>query len=119
MSSSGSVGGCPRLEVLNARRFLALRQGMSAKSGDPSGREARFKASDALFPGKFIELKGQSADGSRLVARASAPDKPAIYYLIDYSTHKASILGEEYPTLADATLGKVSAITYKARDGTE
>jgi len=50
------------------------------------------------------------------VARVSAPDKPAIYYVIDYSTHKADILSDAYPALADIKLGKVSEITYKARE---
>ena len=81
--------------------------------------QARFKTLAASFPGRSVELDGLSADGSRLAARVSAPDKPAIHYLIDFSSHKASILGEEYPALADIPLGKVSAITYKARDGME
>ena len=85
---------------------------------DPALQQ-RFKALSASFPGSSINLEGQSADKSRLVARVSAPDKPATYYLIDYSTHKAEILGEAYPSLADIKLGKVSEITYKARDGTE
>jgi dipeptidyl aminopeptidase/acylaminoacyl peptidase len=81
--------------------------------------QQRFKALSASFPGSSIDLQGQSADKSRLVARVSAPDKPAIYYLIDYTTHKADILSDAYPELADVKLGKVSEITYKARDGTE
>jgi dipeptidyl aminopeptidase/acylaminoacyl peptidase len=85
---------------------------------DPALQQ-RFKALSASFPGSSIDLEGQSADKSRLVARVSAADKPAVYYLIDYSTHKADILCEAYPGLAEIKLGKVSETTYKARDGTE
>jgi dipeptidyl aminopeptidase/acylaminoacyl peptidase len=85
---------------------------------DPTLQQ-RFKALNGSFPGSSIDLEGQSADKSRLVARVSAPDKPAVYYLIDYSTHKADILSDAYPALTDIKLGKVSEITYKARDGTE
>ena len=85
---------------------------------DPTLQQ-RFQGLSASFPGSSIDLEAQSADKSRLVARVSAPDKPAIYYVIDYSTHKADILSDAYPALADIKLGKVSEITYKARDGTE
>jgi dipeptidyl aminopeptidase/acylaminoacyl peptidase len=44
---------------------------------------------------------------------------PAIYYLIDYNKGTADIVGEEYPSLVDATLGEVRELTYKARDGYE
>jgi len=85
---------------------------------DPTLQQ-RFQGLSASFPGSSIDLEAQSADKSRLVARVSAPDKPAIYYVIDYSTHKADILSDAYPALADIKLGKVSEITYKARDGTD
>jgi dipeptidyl aminopeptidase/acylaminoacyl peptidase len=85
---------------------------------DPTLQQ-RFQGLSASFPGSSIDLEGQSADKSRLVARVSAPDKPAIYYVIDYSTHKADILSDAYPALAGIKLGKVSEITYKASDGTQ
>ena len=39
--------------------------------------------------------------------------------LVDFKTHYADIAAEEYPSLANAKLGEVKSITYKARDGTE
>ncbi len=108
------------LDRLDKRPIRVYLDGATVEGSwlDPALQQ-RFKALSASFPGSSIDLEGQSADKSRLVARVSAPDKPAIYYLIDYSTHKADILSDAYPALADIKLGKVSEITYKARDGTE
>jgi dipeptidyl aminopeptidase/acylaminoacyl peptidase len=40
-----------------------------------------------------------------------------VYYFVDFAANKADIVGEAYPALADAKLGEVRAIRYKARDG--
>jgi len=81
--------------------------------------EQRFKALQTSIPGTNFDLAGQSADATSLVAAVSAPDRPEVYYLIDYKTHKADILSDAYPALADTKLGHVSEITYKARDGSD
>ena len=73
----------------------------------------------AAFPGRTVALYGRSEDGQRMIARVSGPDFPAVYYLVDYRSHHADILAEEYPQLAHVKLGTVEAITYKARDGTD
>ncbi len=79
----------------------------------------RAKALSKNFPDREIYLIDQSQDRSRLLARVEAPDKPSVFYVIDFTAHKADILAEAYPALADAPLGKVSEITYKARDGSD
>jgi dipeptidyl aminopeptidase/acylaminoacyl peptidase len=42
-----------------------------------------------------------------------------VYYLADFAKGSADIIGEAYPTLADAELGALEATTYKAPDGYE
>jgi dipeptidyl aminopeptidase/acylaminoacyl peptidase len=44
---------------------------------------------------------------------------PPVYYLVDFNTHRADIIGEAYPALDNMTLGTVRSITYQARDGTQ
>jgi dipeptidyl aminopeptidase/acylaminoacyl peptidase len=51
------------------------------------------------------------------VVKVSSASGPPVYYLVDFQTHTAEIVGEEYPALATAKLGEVSTISYKARDG--
>lgn len=48
-----------------------------------------------------------------------SPSSPPVYYLVDLAANKADIVGEAYPALADAKLGEVRMITYKARDGAD
>jgi pimeloyl-ACP methyl ester carboxylesterase len=85
---------------------------------DPQYQQ-RGKALSKNFPGRTIYLGDQSADRSRLLVQVEAPDSPSVFYMIDFTTHKADILAEAYPALADTPLGKVSEITYKARDGSD
>jgi dipeptidyl aminopeptidase/acylaminoacyl peptidase len=79
----------------------------------------RAEAVQRAFAGRGVRLTGWSSDGQQVLASVSAPNRPATYYIVDFVTHKAEIAGEEYPALADAQLGQVQALTYKARDGTE
>ena len=80
--------------------------------------QSRFESLARAFKDRRIEDYGRSEDGKRVIARVESPSHPAIYYLVDYNKHTADIVGDEYPALADTALGEVSAITYKARDGT-
>jgi dipeptidyl aminopeptidase/acylaminoacyl peptidase len=48
-----------------------------------------------------------------------SPSSPPMYYLVDFAAKKADIIGEQYPALANATLGEVRMMTYEARDGAE
>lgn len=85
---------------------------------DPQYQQ-RGKALSKNFPSRTTYLGDQSADHSRLLVRVEAPDSPSVFYMIDFTTHKADILAEAYPALSDTPLGKVSEITYKARDGSD
>jgi dipeptidyl aminopeptidase/acylaminoacyl peptidase len=80
---------------------------------------ARAESLTKAFGGKQAELLGRSKDGLRALVSVATHATPATYYLIDYSKRTADIVGEEYPSLMNATLGGVRELTYKARDGYE
>lgn len=79
--------------------------------------ENRSKALARAFPGRQVRTWGSSVDGKRVLAHVSGPSEPPVYYLVDFGTRKADIVGEEYPELAGQALGPVQGISYKARDG--
>lgn len=83
--------------------------------------KARTRAAslEKTFGGKDANLLGRSTDGSRALVSVATHATPAIYYFIDYKKGNADIVGEEYPSLVNATLGEVRELTYKARDGYE
>lgn len=71
------------------------------------------------FPGRNVEISGHSADAKRFIARVESPSSAPAYYFIDLTSHRADIVGEEYPELANVQLGQVKSISYAARDGTQ
>jgi dipeptidyl aminopeptidase/acylaminoacyl peptidase len=108
------------LDRLDARPIAVTLDGPEAALTyiDPASLQ-RLKALTGIFPGATIDILGQSKDSSMVLAETYGPESPPKYFVIDFATHKARLLGEAYPALAGAKLGKVSAITYKARDGTD
>ena len=70
------------------------------------------------FPGRQVHVSGWTEDGMKTLASVDTPSSPPIYYIVDFTTHRADIAGEEYPALAGIALGEVKEISYKARDGT-
>jgi dipeptidyl aminopeptidase/acylaminoacyl peptidase len=83
---------------------------------DPQA-ERRFKSVVQAFPGRRVDVYGESENRQRVVAAVEGPSNPTVFYLVDFKTNKADIVGEAYPELASMTLGEVRDITYKARDG--
>ncbi len=79
---------------------------------------SRFASVQVAFKGRSVEVYGRSEDSKRFLARVESPSHPPIFYLVDFTKKTADIVGDEYPALADVALGEVSAISYKARDGT-
>jgi dipeptidyl aminopeptidase/acylaminoacyl peptidase len=71
------------------------------------------------FAGRQVEIYGWTEDGTKTLALVQTPSSPPVYYVVDFTSHRADIVAEEYPALANATLGEVKEIKYKARDGTE
>lgn len=79
--------------------------------------EAQQRSLVRAFPNRNVDLVSRSEDGQRLIARVSSSSVPATYYLVDFKTGRADIVGEAYPALANVALGEVQTITYSARDG--
>lgn len=82
-----------------------------------SAAAARVKSLEAALPGRRIEINGYTPDGKLVLAYAVSRNHPGAYYLVDFNTGRAEIVGQEYPQLGKAQLGKVSNIFYAARDG--
>ena len=80
---------------------------------------ARVRALEAALPGRHIEIFGYTRDNKQVLAFAGSRNHPGAYYLVDFSTNRAEVVGQEYPPLAKAALGTVRSITYRARDGYE
>jgi dipeptidyl aminopeptidase/acylaminoacyl peptidase len=83
---------------------------------DPEARR-RAETLEHSFPNKTVDIYGWSVDGSRTLAEVQSGSSPPIYYLIDFSTHRADIAAEPYSALETVPLGEFKEITYKARDG--
>lgn len=77
-----------------------------------------FESVAHAFPGRHVRITTKSQDGGRVVAEVWGDSFPSIYYLIDFKTHRADIVGETYPGLEHTALGQVRRFTYAARDGT-
>jgi dipeptidyl aminopeptidase/acylaminoacyl peptidase len=84
---------------------------------DPKAQE-RQEVLQRAFPNRHVWLRGWTKDGKRTLAMVESPSSPPVYYFVDFTTHRADIAAEQYPALADAKLGELKEITYKARDGT-
>jgi dipeptidyl aminopeptidase/acylaminoacyl peptidase len=81
--------------------------------------EQRQATLEASFPGRAVALLARSQSGSLVVAQVQDPSHPPVFYLVDFGTHRADIIGEAYPALDKVALGRVRAYSYRARDGTE
>jgi dienelactone hydrolase len=80
--------------------------------------ESRYLSVAKAFPDRQVDAYQESQDHGRALALVQGPSHPPVNYIVDFVTHKAIIVGEEYPALVGAALGEVSRITYAARDGT-
>jgi dipeptidyl aminopeptidase/acylaminoacyl peptidase len=78
--------------------------------------EKRYASLDKLFAGRVPTIIGRSADNRKVIVQVEGMSAPPVYYLIDYNTKKADIVGEQYPGLVDQPQGTVRKFEYKARD---
>jgi dipeptidyl aminopeptidase/acylaminoacyl peptidase len=85
---------------------------------DPKMESIRVALTKA-FPGKDIWVSDRSADYKRIVARVESSSTPSVYYLIDFAKGSADIIGEAYPSLAEAALGTLELTSYRTPDGYE
>ncbi len=84
---------------------------------DPEARRRSERVHD-IFPNRQANVYGWTADGTKTIAEVETPSSPPVYYIVDFSTHRAEIAAEQYPALAGASLGVWQETNYKARDGT-
>jgi dipeptidyl aminopeptidase/acylaminoacyl peptidase len=81
--------------------------------------EARYQILARSFPHLNVRVEAESGDYNIVVARVDGPSNPPIHYLINRATHRAQIVGADYPELKGVKLGEVTSLSYKARDGTD
>jgi dipeptidyl aminopeptidase/acylaminoacyl peptidase len=81
--------------------------------------ERRRAAMINAFPGLRVEFESHSDDKHLQILSTSGAASPPVFYLIDLQSHRASIVGSEYPALDGVKLGKVVSFNYKAHDGTD
>ncbi|MFU8821820.1 MAG: alpha/beta hydrolase family protein [Gammaproteobacteria bacterium] len=65
----------------------------------------------------MIGFLGSSADGNRLLVRASSDADPGRYYVFDKTARHLNEILLARPALEHVTLAKVQPVTYPARDG--
>jgi dipeptidyl aminopeptidase/acylaminoacyl peptidase len=80
--------------------------------------ESRYLSVARAFPGRQVDTYEESQDHVRALALVGGPAHPPVNYIVDFATGKATIVGEEYPALVNASLGEMTQISYPARDGT-
>jgi len=107
----------PLTRAVAAVRFAGL------SAGDRVWLDKKAKARDSAlrrsFPGSDIAIVGRSRDNQRLVASVESPTHPMVYYLVDFTSGAATVVGEAYPALNKVQLGELRSAPYKARDGYE
>jgi dipeptidyl aminopeptidase/acylaminoacyl peptidase len=81
--------------------------------------EARYQNLARSFPHLIVRVEAESGDYNIVVARVDGPSNPPIHYLINRATHRAQIIGADYPELKGVKLGEVTSFSYKARDGAD
>lgn len=97
--------------VDTASRALNVREESIVWSDISTGEAKRF----GVILGANIDVVSTNEARDRAVLRYSGSDTPPEYYL--YMNGRMSLLGRAYPELANAKLGNMSFIQYKARDG--
>jgi dipeptidyl aminopeptidase/acylaminoacyl peptidase len=83
---------------------------------DPS-REALQKGLEAAFPGLSVHAISFDLARDKVIAAVEGPRRPLAYYLVDRTTHQATLFGKAYPNLKDSDLGEMKQYAYTARDG--
>ena len=76
------------------------------------------KLTRAISDRPQIDFLGSSADGDKLLILASGDTQPGSYYLFERKAQHLNELALSRPDLERHVLAKVSAITYRASDGT-
>ena len=83
---------------------------------DPAA-QLRYASVAQAFPGVPLRVYDASRSGSEVLAEVRSPVIPPTYYLTDFATHRAMMVGQSYPQLAHIPLGTSRTLTYRTDDG--
>lgn len=83
---------------------------------DPAAR-VRYASVARAFPGLPLRVYDASRNGSEVLAEVRSPVIAPIYYLTDFATHRAMVVGQSYPQLAHMSLGMSRNLTYRTDGG--
>ena len=78
---------------------------------------ARFNGAKNAFQGVNVRLVSAGEGFGHMVIYTDGDDDSGTYWLVDIASGKASVLGEEYPTIKSADVGSTKMIEYKSADG--
>jgi dipeptidyl aminopeptidase/acylaminoacyl peptidase len=82
---------------------------------DP-GREAVQRGVEAVFPGLESHAVSSTLDGSKMIIAVDGPRQPPAYYFLDRTSHQATKIASEYPSLQPEDLGEMRPYPFRARD---
>jgi len=83
---------------------------------DPAS-QARIRQIVNAFPDVRVQVRAYTADAGHVLVRTSGNADPGTWYLVDAQAGKAAIVGNERPMIANAQVGAIRTIPYKASDG--
>jgi dipeptidyl aminopeptidase/acylaminoacyl peptidase len=83
---------------------------------DPE-RQALQRGLAAAFLGKTAHAISEDVARNLVIVAVEGPRNPLAYYMLDRTTHTASLIGKTYPHLSEDDLGDMKPYPYKARDG--
>jgi len=83
---------------------------------DPQ-KQALQKGLEAAFPGMDVLPVDWDRNRQKVTVSVIGPRLPQTYYLIDRTTHNATLIAQTYDGLSETDLGERKAYDYKARDG--
>ena len=75
------------------------------------------KGLQEAFPGKAVHAFDWDTKRQKVIVSVSGPNGPAAFYLLDRTTHTATLLAETHANLHPADLGEMKPYPYTARDG--
>jgi dipeptidyl aminopeptidase/acylaminoacyl peptidase len=75
------------------------------------------KGLESAFPGTNAHAVTWDADQQKVVVAVDSPRLPRAYFLLDRTTHKATLLTRTYESLRSADLGEIRPYPYRSRDG--
>ncbi len=73
----------------------------------------------SAFPDAAVTVESWSDDKSMSIIKVEFPGKPADFYLFESGVGALSPVGNVAPHLSERSLGAVTPVSYKARDGLE